>query len=44
MLRRGNNDSAKFWRRVLFPVIERYRHLDISQLFRGDAVFANPPL
>ena len=28
MLRRGNHASAKFWRRVLLPVIERYRHLD----------------
>jgi len=27
MLRRGNHASAKFWRRVLLPVIERYRHL-----------------
>src|SRR5947207_596986 len=25
MLRRGNHASAKFWRRVLLPVIERYR-------------------
>ena len=25
MLRRGNYNSAKFWRRVLLPVIERYR-------------------
>jgi hypothetical protein len=25
MLRRGNHNSAKFWRRVLLPVIERYR-------------------
>ncbi len=44
MLRRGNNASAKFWRRVLLPVIERYRHLDIPKLFRGDAAFANPAL
>src|SRR3954465_1685172 len=27
MLRRGNHHSAKFWRRVLLPVIERYRDL-----------------
>jgi hypothetical protein len=44
MLRRGNNASAKFWRRVLLPVIERYRHLDILKFFRGDAAFANPAL
>ena len=25
MLRRGNHHSAKFWRRVILPVIERYR-------------------
>ena len=44
MLRRGNKASAKYWRRVLLPVIERYRHLDIPKFFRGDAAFANPAL
>ena len=44
MLRRGNHASAKFWRRVLLPVIERYRHLSIPKVFRGDAAFANPAL
>lgn len=44
MLRRGNNASAKFWRRALLPVIERYRHLNIPKFFRGDAAFANPAL
>ncbi len=44
MLRRGNNASAKYWRRVLLPVIERYRHLSIPKFFRGDAAFANPAL
>ena len=44
MLRRGNHASAKFWRRVLLPVIHRYRHLDIPKFFRGDAAFANPAL
>ena len=44
MLRRGNNASAKFWRRVLSPVVERYRCLDIPKFFRGDAAFANPAL
>ena len=44
MLRRGNHASAKFWRRVLLPVIERYRHLSIPKVFRDDAAFANPAL
>ena len=44
MLRRSNHASTKFWRRVLLPVIERYRHLDIPKFFRGDAAFANPAL
>jgi len=44
MLRRGNHASAKFWRRVFLPVIERYRDLDISKFFRGDTAFANPAL
>ncbi len=44
MLRRGNHASAKFWRRVLLPVVARYRHLDIPKLFRGDAGFARPAL
>ena len=44
MLRRGNKASVKFWRRVLLPVIERYRHLDIPKFFRGDAAFALPKL
>jgi hypothetical protein len=33
MLRRGNNANAKFWRRKLLPVIERYRHCDIPKFF-----------
>jgi len=44
LLRRGNHASAKFWRRVLLSVIERYRHWDIPKFFRGDAAFANPAL
>jgi hypothetical protein len=44
MLRRGNKASAKYWRKVLLPVIERYRHYDIPKFFRGDAAFANPAL
>jgi hypothetical protein len=42
MLRRGNRASAKYWRRVLLPVIARYRGLDIPKFFRGDAAFAGP--
>ena len=44
MLRRGNQHSAKFWRRVLLPVIARYRELKIPKFFRGDAAFATPKL
>src|SRR5262249_41783957 len=44
MLRRGNRGSAKYWRRVLLPVIERDRGLDIPKFFRGDAAFAGPKL
>ena len=44
MLRRGNHNSAKFWRRVLLPAIERYRDRDIPKYFRGDAAFAIPAL
>jgi hypothetical protein len=44
MLRRGNHHSAKFWRRVLLPVIERYRRVKIPKFFRGDAAFADPKL
>ncbi len=34
MLRRGNHNSAKFWRRVLLPVIDRYRDRSIPKYFR----------
>jgi hypothetical protein len=44
LLRRGNRGSAKFWRRVLLPVIERYRGLTVPKFFRGEAVFAGPKL
>jgi hypothetical protein len=44
LLRRGNRSSAKYWRRVLLPVIERYRNLDIPKFFRGDSAFAGPKL
>jgi hypothetical protein len=44
LLRRGNHSSAKFWRRVLLPVIERYRDRHIPKYFRGDSAFALPKL
>lgn len=44
MLRRGNHHSAKFWRRVLLPVIARYREMKVPKYFRGDAAFATPKL
>jgi hypothetical protein len=44
MLRRGNHHSAKFWRRVLLPVIARYRDLKVPKFFRGDATIASPKL
>jgi hypothetical protein len=44
MFRRGNQHSAKFWRRVLLPVIARYRELKVPKFFRGDAAFATPKL
>jgi Transposase DDE domain group 1 len=44
LLRRGNHASAKFWRRVLLPVIERYRDRAIPKYFRGDSAFALPKL
>jgi hypothetical protein len=44
MLRRGNRASANYWRRVLLPVIDRYRNLDIPKFFRGDSAFAGPRL
>jgi hypothetical protein len=42
MLRKGNVHSAKDWKKVLAPIIARYRNRDIALLFRGDAAFANP--
>jgi hypothetical protein len=41
-LRRGNRHSAKLWRRVLLPVIARYRDLKAPKFFRGDAALATP--
>ena len=36
--------ERKYWRRVLLPVIQRYRLLSIPKFFRGDAAYANPAL
>lgn len=44
MPRRGNHHGAKFWRRGLLRVIERYRRLAVPKFFRGDAAFADPKL
>ena len=44
LLRRGNCHSAKFWRCVLQPVVQRYRQRDVPKFFRGDAAFAKPAL
>src|SRR5215831_14193256 len=44
LLRRGHHPSAKFWRRVLLPVLERYRGWDVPKYFRGDSAFAGPKL
>jgi hypothetical protein len=44
LLRRGDHPSAKFWRRVLLPVIARYRRRDVPKLFRGDSAVALPRL
>ena len=44
LLRNGNAASADHWRAMLEPVVARYRHLEISKYFRGDAAFAIPEL
>ena len=38
ILRLGNHASAKFWRRVFLPVIERFRDLDIPKFFHSDGL------
>ena len=40
LLRRGNHPSAKFWRRVLLPVIAPYRGRDSPKYFRGGPAFS----
>jgi hypothetical protein len=42
LLRNGNVHSAADWRRVLEPIVARYRGYDILRFFRGDAAFADP--
>jgi hypothetical protein len=44
MLREGNVHSAKDWKSVLDPIVDRYRNKGITFRFRGDAAFANPDL
>lgn len=44
MLREGNVHSAKEWRNVLEPVVERYRGRRIERFFRADAAFARPEI
>ena len=44
LLRNGNVASADDWRLALEPVFARYRDLDITKYFRGDAAFAIPEL
>ncbi|MFO7957538.1 MAG: IS1380 family transposase [Candidatus Brocadiia bacterium] len=42
ILRPGNIHNAEDWEVMLEPIVERYRHMDIERLFRGDAAFARP--
>jgi hypothetical protein len=44
LLREGNVHSAKDWKSVLDPIVDRYRNKGIAFRFRGDAAFANPDL
>ena len=44
LLRPGNVHSADDWRRVLEPVIARYRSSEFPRFFRGDAAFADPDI
>jgi len=44
VLRHGNHPSVKLRRRVLLPVIRRYRHLSIPKFFHSNAACANPKL
>jgi len=42
MLREGNVHSAQNWRRLLEPIVTRYRERSIRRFFRADAAFARP--
>ncbi len=42
LLREGNAHSARDWRDVLEPIVDRYRSRRIEKFFRADAAFANP--
>ena len=44
LLRNGNVHSADDWRRLLEPIVNRYRRYNILRYFRGDAAFANPEM
>ena len=43
-LRPGNVHSADGWRKVLEPVVARYRERDLRRYFWGDAAFASPDI
>jgi len=42
MLREGNVHSAHRWRRLLEPIVARYRGRPLQRFFRADAAFAAP--
>ena len=44
LLRNGNVHSADDWQQVLEPIVARYRGCRILRFFRGDAIFADPPV
>ena len=43
-LRPGNVHSADGWRKVLEPVVARYKERDLRRVFPGDAAFASPDI
>jgi len=42
MLREGNVHSAHKWRRLLGPIVARYRDQSVRRFFRADIAFARP--
>jgi hypothetical protein len=44
ILRPGNAHSAEDWRKVLEPVVARYRERGVVLYFRADAAFAKPEI